>query len=712
MNRVASISILIVAILALTVPGATAQIRSDTLTIRQIQEVPLDSLNAGKQNSPALGDTVTVTGTVIAAPRVSPGGPMLFALSNAATLYIVDEAGGIWSGLNVRATDTVASSSTLITAVDTGFVVRFTGVVTQYFTTTQFEVGKIASWNADKQVEILDTKLRRPQPNTITLADLVKGDPKTGIPLAQQWEGGYVVINNLTVGTVTKNTSTGRYTWTVADANGNSIGVYDQSKYFRGGTDAIDPAWTPPSPGTAIQAIRGIITSSGQGIVIAPIYPGDILVGSFPPTISKVGRTLGIPKSSESVSVSATIETGRPGGTISEAKLVYGIGAATSGTLDMAYDSASKIGTAVIPPLPDGAVVWYYITARDNSNENAQFPADISKARPFYIVRDGNARIRDIQYTPYSDGVPGSLGFTATTRGTVTAAADSTSLGLVFIQDDTQPWSGMMVRGDANVRGLKLGDDVTVIGKVAEGYSSSSNGNTLLLDAAIVQKNGSAAVPAPIALTTGGFKTESVTDGTPSAEQWEGMLVTFSTLNVTKSNADEATGGRFGEFLVNDGSGDMRVDDFGSWKTVYTTDSLKTSLLYLKKGTTISSLTGIMYFNFGNYKLQPRNAGDFGSVTDVATTPGTPTGFALRSVYPNPATLVGGAAIVFDVPELSQVRVDVVDALGRLIATPATGSFAPGSHTARFAAPGRASGVYFVRLHAGNVTLTQKLIIH
>ena len=239
MKRLATLSTALIALLALLAPNASSQLRSDTLTVKQIQYVSPDSLAAGKQNSPYTGDTVTVTGIVIAAPRVSPGGSMLFALGNAATLYIVDENGGAWTGLNVRATDTVASASTLITAVDTGFVVRLTGVVTQYFTTTQFELGKIATWNADKQVEILDTKPRRPNPNTITLADLVKGDPKTAIPSAQQWEGGYVVINNLTVGTVTKNTSTGRYTWTVADAGGNSIGVYDQSVYFRGGTGGL-----------------------------------------------------------------------------------------------------------------------------------------------------------------------------------------------------------------------------------------------------------------------------------------------------------------------------------------------------------------------------------------------------------------------------------------------------------------------------------------
>ncbi|MDH7516631.1 MAG: hypothetical protein QHI48_12250, partial [Bacteroidota bacterium] len=318
-----------------------AQIRSDTLTIRQIQEVPMDSLLAGKQNSPRTGDTITVTGTVVAAARTSPGGPMLFALGNAATIYIMDESGGPWSGLNVRATDSVAAASILLTAVDTGFVIRVTGVVSQYFTTTQFEIGKTAVWNADKQVEVLDMRPRRPDPNEISLTDLVNGGPTSGIPTAQQWEGAYVVLRDVTVGTVSKNTSTGRYTWTIEDGRGNAIGVYDQSVYFRGGSQGVDPNWAPPPPGTRIEAIRGIITSSSQGIVIAPIYPGDIQLGSFPPTITALQRNPMFPTSHDDVTITAKVETANPGASIAQVTLSYGQNTSPIATVPMVNDSAT-----------------------------------------------------------------------------------------------------------------------------------------------------------------------------------------------------------------------------------------------------------------------------------------------------------------------------------------------------------------------------------
>jgi hypothetical protein len=730
MKHIGTAVVILLLSIAFTAKEARAQIKAIPLTIQQIQQVHPDTLAAGYasgnttlketcQYSRYHFDTVVVTGTVIAAPRISQGGMLTFALSDAFTMYIMDENGGAWSGLNVRAADTAKSTNTLITALDTGFVVKVTGIITQYFSTTQFEIGAPKSapylglWNADVKVEVLDTKPRRPAPTEIHLADLVSGDPKTSIPMSQQWEGVYVVIRDLTVGTVTKNTSTGRYTWTVTDNGGNSIGVYDQSIYFRGGTGAFDPNWAPPAPGTQIQNIRGIITSSGQGIVIAPIYPGDIKLGSFPPLIRNVKRNIGIPTSTQAVTITADIEDSNTGGSIAEATLAYGTGTTTIATLPMTYNSTSKTATVDIPAQADGSVIWYYLTAKDNSNETAQYPVDIAKARPFYIVRNGSLRIRDIQYTPFSDGVPGCVGSSATVRGVVMSTADTASLGLIYIQDAVDPWSGIMVRGDANVRALVLGDDVTVSGTVAEGYSSSTNGNTLVMDAAVVTNHGKAALYPPVELTTGTFKTEVVTDGTPEAEKWEGMLLVFRNLAITNSNADAYQSKFYGEFLVNDGSGDMRVDDFGAWKQVYTNDTAKTGLIFLKAGSRLTSLTGIMFFNFANYKLEPRNVQDFSGLNDVKRISATPSAMALHPAYPNPVSKSGNgmAEVNFVLPRASEVVIELCDLLGRTVSTCARGFYPAGEFVAGIPVGDAAPGMYFVRLRAGSDSRHTALVI-
>ena len=612
------VPILAVLLLALlTATSAQAQIKSDTLTIQQIQEVHPDSLAAGIQTSPHVGDTITVEGVVIAAPRTSAGGPPLFALGNAFTLYITDENGGPWSGLNVRATDSLAADAILVTAIDTGFVVRLTGVVTQYFSTTQFEIGVGGGWNADVQVEILDDLGRRPSPTKIAMTDLVNGGPLTGIPAAQQWEGAYVVIEGAKVGTVTQNTSTGRYTWTITDGNGNSIGVYDQSVYHRGGAQGLTPNWAPPAPGTTISAIRGIITSSGQGIVIAPFYPDDITLGSFPPVISNLARDLAIPTSADAVTVTCDVEDSNPDGSITDVTLIWGLfendANVEKGQVTMTYDAGTKQALGQIPAQANGAIVWYYIQATDNENETVVFPGEIIKGRPFYLVKDGDIRIRDIQYTPYANGNSGAIGGTVVVRGTVVGG--STDLGMIFVQDDTAPWSGIMLRGDESIRGLVTGQDVTVTGVVEERFNVTTVGSAVL-----TTDHGTAAVPAPVELTTGVFETIVVTDGTPAAEQWEGMLTKFSNLSVTSSNADDPSG-NFGEVLVDDGSGDMRVDDSGTWKAMYTNDPTQTGKIFLAVGTTIESITGVMYFSFNFYKLEPRTETDLVNVGEAVNPP-------------------------------------------------------------------------------------------
>jgi len=270
-----------------------------------------------------------------------------------------------------------------------------------------------------------------------------------------------------------------------------------------------------------------------------------------------------------------------------------------------------------------------------------------------------------------------------------------------------------MVRGDAAIRGLRIGDDVTVTGTLAEGYSSATNGNTLIADATLVTNHGTATPYAPVELTTGVFKTEATPDGTPTAEQWEGMLVTFKTLSVAGSNADEYQGKNFGEFLVNDGSGSMRVDDFGLWRLTYSNDSTKTSLVYLKKGTRIGQLTGVMFFNFGNYKLEPRNTADFQNVTDIRFTPSTPKEFALGQLFPNPVSqaLHRAAALRFDVPASSAVSIALYDGLGRQVASIANGFYRTGTYTASIETHSLAPGAYHVRMIAGNRSFTTTMIV-
>jgi hypothetical protein len=74
---------------------------------------------------------------------------------------------------------------------------------------------------------------------------------------------------------------------------------------------------------------------------------------------------------------------------------------------------------------------------------------------------------------------------------------------------------------------------------------------------------------------------------------YESVLIQINSISVADANPDSP--GDFGEFTV---TGNLRVDD----------------LLYLitphTLGQSFSSITGVLTYNFANYKLEPRSAAD------------------------------------------------------------------------------------------------------
>ena len=102
-----------------------------------------------------------------------------------------------------------------------------------------------------------------------------------------------------------------------------------------------------------------------------------------------------------------------------------------------------------------------------------------------------------------------------------------------------------------------------------------------------------------------------------------------------------------------------------------------------------------------------RNA--LGTATAVGYTE-IPTGYNLSTAYPNPFNPT--TTISYALPTTSEVRISVVDMLGRLVATLVSGDFKPaGYHTVQFIADGLASGTYLIRMEAGAFVATQQVVL-
>ena len=180
--------------------------------------------------------------------------------------------------------------------------------------------------------------------------------------------------------------------------------------------------------------------------------------------------------------------------------------------------------------------------------------------------------IYDIQYTADPGGDSPYLGQEVTTEGVVTAVFSSG----YFIEDPAGgPWTGLYVY-DANVP--TLGELLRLTGLVDEyynltelkdltGYEVLSTGNPL---------------PDPVVVPTNDV----------NQEQYEGVLVRVE--NVTVTDPDLGNG----EWSVSDGSGDVVIDDKGSYTYVPAA------------GDTMASIVGPLDYTYGAFKIQPRDDND------------------------------------------------------------------------------------------------------
>lgn len=100
----------------------------------------------------------------------------------------------------------------------------------------------------------------------------------------------------------------------------------------------------------------------------------------------------------------------------------------------------------------------------------------------------------------------------------------------------------------------------------------------------------------------------------------------------------------------------------------------------------------------------------FGEGTSVEY-PGfnAPFSFSLLTAYPNPFNQ--SVALNYELPAAANINLSVYDITGREIASLVNGRSSPGEHQVIWDAEGMTSGVYFVRLEAGDFAQTQKVML-
>ncbi len=206
-------------------------------------------------------------------------------------------------------------------------------------------------------------------------------------------------------------------------------------------------------------------------------------------------------------------------------------------------------------------------------------------------------------------------------------------------------------------------------------------------------------------------------DGDTTVEKWEDVLIRFDNqavitcINASSSSSctstlplpDTTFRRNYGEMFVHyttdslfarvslqDGSHNY-VNGWDPAQANQYDTTLPGHLLHEWDG--INGLTGVLFFDFGKYRLLPRTNADFGSVIGVQPISEVASNFWLRQNYPNPFNPV--TQIVYNIPVDAEVTLKVYNVLGQQVKTLISGLQVRGRYSIPFDGTNFASGLYF-----------------
>lgn len=633
----------------------------DLVTIEDIQKVANSSLGNCDDGSPREGDTVRVQGTV-----VMDGDLSRIQGADSRNVWIQDGKGH-WSGLDVFGFADETSPTDIQNLVS-GDSIEVTGYIEEYQGET--EIVPLTGTNANG-VELLGQGTVHNQ--TIPIGDLNDGNQNNNLTTGERWEGAFVTLEEATVVSVDYFSGGDRVSFVIEGQSGNRVNVSDQFLAQRLPQSEFDGNFQPPSVGTFVDSIKGIITHSknncpnnnGRGYELQPFDTSHYHYGPAPPTISGISNDPTVPTSSQSTTISATI-TDNNG--VDSAWLYYAVGEGNSNYTKVGMTNASgNTYEADIPAQNDGALVKFYIEARDQDNPamtNTIPNVPNDNAPEVLRVRDDGLTLYDLQYSPFveapyfNDESP-YVDQEVTVTGLVTASMEEGNLGNVFIQEKGRlGWAGIQLTQGTNLSAVEVGQKIEVTGTVSEDFGMTTLTN--INDITVVGNEEPDAVNVnPTNFSDGSLSTDN--------EPYEGMLVNLSVNNgqlyVVDTNAD-GPDDNFAEYRVgpdtldpNNGTrvlaGRRSGGAFSSLNVSYVNSDLwefdagqmNVEAQPVEIGNSMDSLKGILIYSFGNYKILPRNNGDFYNYSDsIEDNGGGDTSTVVNrpqsenfKIYPNPA---------------------------------------------------------------------------
>ncbi len=659
-------------VLALAMP-ASAQYPEVTIQDIQFVENPDSS-----DFSPLEGDTLVVEGVAMGHARSLWGGARW-------SLMIADPDGGPWSGLQVIQHDT-SQAGTNFTAVQEGYMVKFTGLVEEFSYVDDRKATQFALLT-NPPVPIQITGVADiPEPEVVTCEDL------SFMATGEQWEEVLVKIE----GAVMINNDLGSGQALFEDETGYQIIIED---WYNSLKDSLyDGLYEWPPNGSRFD-ITGFVRDlpSGTDYAVAPRSSGDLHLHTLAPIIENIVWDPVVPGSTDEVTIGAEIYD--LDGQIMTQNLYYSVGEDPFSEVAMVLVEDTTY-TAAIPAQEHGSIVRFFIKAIDNEGNEIVVP-DTSLSFMMYHVLDEGFGIYHVQWTPYGDGGYESNSvyedLTVTVTGTVMNDTLPFAGSYYFIQDSDEPWHGILI--DDSFTLPNPGDEVRVTGIVDEWYSLT---RIVPDDPSTDVEILSTGLPVfdPIMVPTGDIATSAGL----GAESYEGMLVRVEDVIVSTPFPDAPS--NHGEFAIDDGSGEVRVDDIsvvfnGNNDSTYTQDM------------PLNFLQGFLWYSYSDFKIQPRGYDDIEGLAGERSQV-RPVSLTLLPPRPNPG--IGQFTLVYILPNAAAVNLAVFDLAGHRVRSLISGPELAGRHTVIWNTKddrGRLVpvGTYVCRLKAGSATRNERLVV-
>lgn len=687
------------------------------VTLQDINFIP-DSLNPSAwPNSPMAGDTVRVRGQVLVSPLVNAQTDRRIILSAGTrwASYIQAHDASEWTGLMVLQNDTT-TQGTLFDLADTTGTYEFTGIVTPYPPATELV---LITTPQPIEISLIEQNTKRPDPIPLTIDSCYLPDGTFNYNL-RKYLGMYVIFtadeqHPLITSDLITGTGSTAGGFNINDLNGHKIQMYAQSRNFKTGSSyTIRPNYTPPSAGSQLTYIRGLLEAYNNVWEIVPLYAedlGPILVS--PPSISNVKRNPAIVGPNDDVTVTATVK-GLQGATVTSVALFKRVNNGNVDSLGMTKGTGadSTTYTCVIPKVSsDSAFVDFYVKAYDNNDLTSTSPTNLATSRYSYFVLNKPLAIQHVRYSPFGSAYSSYNGYRVTVSGVVTADTSdipgnhSSNPPRVYIQNGQGAWSAILLgttgAHGSEVTNLKRGDNITVEGVIL----LSSMGVKIDSLSQIIVNSQNNPLPEPEYLLTETIGTSVL--GTVAAEQWSGCLVTYKNITVDLANADGTY--NYGESYVNDG---VLPHTRVIWSDGNTSFNAGAAAVKVNAGDKFASITGVLGLTHAYYKLTPRKDDDISGYVPTsveAEVIGSPADYSLKQNFPNPFNPTTN--IVYSIPKSGFVTIKIYNILGQEVKVLANRMMNPGTYNVTFDASSLNSGVYFYSLTVDNFAQVKKMIL-